>query len=564
MRRYIRPIVLSATLLLPAVGNAQGVAGSYLAGRHAQFNGDYAAVGQYYSQAQRSDAANPTLLEAALAGRANAGDVAGAVALLRGSDLDMNQNQIAGLIAVAGLAKDEQFTEIVEGLGAGRRISPLVDGLVVAWATLGLGDVSAATDYFEDMASMNGMSGFANLHHALAKGTFGDFEGALGLLTDDKVGALGYTRRSIMVRAEFLSQLGRNMDAAALIDDNFQRALDPELQELRSGLEGRKAVPLTTVLSAQQGLAEVFWTVASVLRDEAGPDFALLYARAAAYVRADFDEANLLIAGLLDELGNHVLAANAYGQITPDSTSFHAAEIGRAEALFESDRKDAAVEALTALQDSHGDLQVVHSTLGDMLRRLERFEEATAAYSTAIKLLEQGDPNAWFLYYARGITFERRDLWPQAEADFRKALTLNPDQPNVLNYLGYSLVEKKIKLDEALEMIETAAAARPDSGFILDSLGWVLYRLGRYDEAVAPMEVAASLAATDPVVNDHLGDVLWAVGRRTEARFQWSRALSFDPAEDDLPRIRRKLEVGLDVVLEDEGAPPLPPVQSGG
>jgi Flp pilus assembly protein TadD len=113
-------------------------------------------------------------------------------------------------------------------------------------------------------------------------------------------------------------------------------------------------------------------------------------------------------------------------------------------------------------------------------------------------------------------------------------------------------------------MIEKAAVARPDSGFILDSLGWVLYRLGRYSEAVDPMEIAASLAATDPVVNDHLGDVLWAVGRRTEARFQWSRALSFDPAAEDLSRIRRKLEVGLDVVLEEEGAPPLPPESSGG
>jgi tetratricopeptide (TPR) repeat protein len=564
MRRYIHPIVLSATLLLPASGNSQGIAGSYLAGRHAQVKGDYAAVGQYYSQAQRSDPTNPALLEAALAGRANAGDVAGAIALLSGSDLDMNQSQIGGLIAVAGLARDKKFTEIVEGFGVGRRISPLVDGLVLAWATLGLGDVSAATDHFEDMASMNGMSGFANLHHALAKGTFGDFEGALGLLTDDKVGPLGYTRRTIMTRAEFLSQLGRNAAAAALIDDNFQGTLDPELQRLRNGLEGRKAVPLTTVLIAQDGLAEVFWTVASVLRGEAGPDFALLYARAAAYVRTDFDEANLLIAGLLDDLGNHTLAANAYGQITEDSTSFHAAEIGRAEALFESDRKDEAVEALISLQDGHGDVQVVHSTLGDMLRRLERYEEATAAYATAIELLKQDDPNAWFLHYARGITFERRDLWSQAEADFRKALALNPDQPNVLNYLGYSLVEKKIKLGEALEMIEKAAVARPDSGFILDSLGWVLYRLGRYSEAVDPMEIAASLAATDPVVNDHLGDVLWAVGRRTEARFQWSRALSFDPAAEDLSRIRRKLEVGLDVVLEEEGAPPLPPESSGG
>ena len=152
--------------------------------------------------------------------------------------------------------------------------------------------------------------------------------------------------------------------------------------------------------------------------------------------------------------------------------------------------------------------------------------------------------------------------WKQAEADFRAALELNPDQPQVLNYLGYSMVEKQVKLDEALNMIERAVAARPDSGYIVDSLGWVLFRLGRYDEAVSHMEKAVELMPVDPVVNDHLGDVYWAVGRSREAEFQWKRALSFvDPddenAEADPDRIRRKLDVGLDQVLAEEGAAPL-------
>jgi len=153
-------------------------------------------------------------------------------------------------------------------------------------------------------------------------------------------------------------------------------------------------------------------------------------------------------------------------------------------------------------------------------------------------------------------------MWDKAETDFRAALDLNPDQPQVLNYLGYSLVEKQDKLDEALDMIKRAVAARPDSGYIVDSLGWVLYRLGRYDEAVGHMENAVELMPVDAVVNDHLGDVFWAVGRKREAEFQGKRALSFvDPddasAEADPERIRRKLEVGLDKVLAEEGAPPL-------
>ena len=155
---------------------------------------------------------------------------------------------------------------------------------------------------------------------------------------------------------------------------------------------------------------------------------------------------------------------------------------------------------------------------------------------------------------------ERAGDWPAAEADFRAALAIVPDQPTVLNYLGYSLIERGEKLDEAMDMIERAVAGDPDSGYILDSLAWALYRLGRYDEAVPHMERAVEMAAVDPILNDHLGDVYWAVGRLREARFQWRRALSFAPADDlDEDRLRRKLEVGLDVVRAEAGEPPLHP-----
>jgi Flp pilus assembly protein TadD len=182
---------------------------------------------------------------------------------------------------------------------------------------------------------------------------------------------------------------------------------------------------------------------------------------------------------------------------------------------------------------------------------------ANAAYTAALDLMRDDDPAEWFVHYVRGITYERMDQWDAAEADFRASLALNPGQPSVLNYLGYSLVEHRIKLDEALAMIQQAARAEPDSGAIIDSLGWVLYRLGRYQEAVGHMERAAALEPVDPIINDHLGDVLWAVGREIEARFQWQRALSFEPDETEATRIRRKLEIGLDAVLAEEGADPL-------
>ena len=180
------------------------------------------------------------------------------------------------------------------------------------------------------------------------------------------------------------------------------------------------------------------------------------------------------------------------------------------------------------------------------------YDKAEVSYGKAIKLYTAKGEAGWFLYYVRGITRERLDSWELAEKDFRKALSLNPNQPQVLNYLGYSLIEKNSNLDEALDMIERAVKESPDSGYIVDSLGWGYYKLGRYEKAVPNLERAAELMPVDPIVNDHLGDVYWMVGRKTEAEFQWRRALSFDPEEQDIERIKKKLKVGLTQVLMDE------------
>jgi tetratricopeptide (TPR) repeat protein len=305
----------------------------------------------------------------------------------------------------------------------------------------------------------------------------------------------------------------------------------------------------------------VYFSIANALRNEANADYTLLYARLAEHLRPDHTEALLLTAELLETLGRYELASQTYQKVPADDPSFHAAELGRAEALREAGKIEAAMEVLEALTRSQSDLPYAHTALGDLRRQEKNFEGAISSYDTAIGLYDTLEMRQWFLFYARAISHERLGNWEAAEADFRKALELNPEQPQVLNYLGYSLVEKQIKLEEALSMIERAVAARPESGYIVDSLAWVLFRMGRYEEAVGPMERASELMPVDPVVTDHLGDVYWAVGRELEAQFQWRRALSFvdeETAEEAKPdRIRRKLEVGLDVVLEEEGAKPL-------
>lgn len=561
--------ILAAALGLGSVATANGLAGDYLAGRQALFMGDYGAAALHYGRAALFDPSNPEILERAVLSNVAVGQIDRAAGIADDMQEQGFTSQIAFMSQVTRNAHAERYTDVLTAIREDRGLGPLADGLVKAWSLLGEGDMTAALVGFDEVSKVQGLGPFSVYHKALALASVGDFQSADTLFESKETGGMENTRRGVMARIEILSQLDRNADALALMDRAFGMDLDPGLASMRASLAAGDKLSFSHVRSARDGIAEVFYSLATALSGENNDDLTLIYARLAIHLRPMHVDALLLTAELLEEMEQYDLAIETYARVPVDHPSFHAAELGRAEALRKQDKLPEAVEVLTGLTASHGDLPVIHSTLGDLYRQMERYAESAESYSTALGLYSEVGERQWFLLYARAITYERQDLWEQAEADFRRALELNPDQPQVLNYLGYSLVEKQIKLDEALDMIQRAVAARPDSGYIVDSLGWVLYRLGRYDEAVGHMERAAELMPIDPIVNDHLGDVYWAVGRHLEAEFQWKRALSFvdfeDAAEEaDPDRIRRKLEVGLDQVLAEEGAPPLKMAEDDG
>ncbi len=558
---FIRAGALALTVSASAA-QANGFAGDYLAARQASFLGDFAAAATYYDRTLRYDPDRPELLERAILAHMSLGGFDRASLLADRMSAAGYESQIAQMAAVSKAAERESFATVLQAINDERGIGPLADGLVKAWAALGNGDMSAALLAFEDVGKVQGLGPFATYHKALALASVGDFETAAGIFEADGAVGMSATRRGVMSQAEVLSQLNRNEDALALLDAAFGSDLDPELTTLRDALSAGETLSFSHVRSPRDGIAEVFFTLASALSSEGSNELTLLYARMAAFLREDHTDAILLIGELLSDMEQHALAVEAYSTVPPEDPSYHAAVMGHAEALRDQDKVDEAIAVLLDLVSERASLPILHTTLGDLYRQQERYAEATDAYTQALSLYDEVSSRQWFLHYARAITYERQDIWENAEADFRKALDLNPDQPSVLNYLGYSLVEKQMKLDEALGMIERAVAARPNSGYIVDSLGWVLYRLGRYEEAVPHMERAAELMPIDPIVNDHLGDVYWAVGRLREAEFMWKRALSFadweDAAEEaDKDRIKRKLEVGLDQVLAEEGADPL-------
>ncbi len=545
--------VVALSCALPNLALADGQSGPYLAGRAAMAKNEFQPAARYLTRAMARDPHNVEIMESAALAFIGIGETDKAIAIARRLNGIDETNQLGALLLVAAAVSGENYDDAA-ALLSDDAIGPLIRDLALAWVAAGKGEMSDALEGFQQVADTEGLKNFGLTHLSAAHSLVGDLEQADAILSGEAQGEVVATKRVSLLHAEVLAQLDQPERALQVLDTYLQFENDPDVLDLREDIQNSQVTAVSVVTSPRDGLAEVFYGVSAALAGEADDVFTLAYARIAEYLRPDHTDATLLAAGILESLGQYELATKDYDRIARDDPAYLLAELGRADALSRADKEDTAIEVLQRLSESFPEMPDVFSRLGDQLRRMQRYEDAIQAYDRAITLAGEPEADDWFVYYTRGISHEREDSWELAEADFRTALKLNPDQPQVLNYIGYSFVEMQVNLDEALAMIERAVELRPQDGYITDSLGWVFYRLGRFDEAVQWMEQAAALMPVDPVINDHLGDAFWVVGREREARFQWNRAMSFEPEDEDATRIRRKLEVGLDIVLAEEDA----------
>lgn len=553
-RVLLRPLCAAIALMTAATpALPQSASADYLRARHASYYSDYDVAALSYMRALRADPSNLAIMESAATAALAAGDVESAALAAAALRAAGSESQIGAMILMIEAAATGDHAAIIEAIEEGRRVGPLIDGLATAWAAVGTGQTARAMDAFDAVAGARGLTDFGLYHKALALAYLGDFEGAEAIFANDGQ-PLRLTRRGAEARITILAQLGRQADGIFLIDNLFGSDLDPALARMRETLADGGTVPFTAVTDPAHGIAEAYFTVASALRGEAADGYTLLYARAAEYLSGQHVDAILLSATLLDGLGRYELANETFGRVPRGHGAYHSAELGRASSLRKAGRPEVAIQVLEGLAAAYPRMPRVQIALADALRAQDDQEGAIAAYDRAVVLEENLGGPTWRTLYARGISRERAGDWNGAQSDFRAALALRPDDPRILNYLGYGMIEQGGDLGEALAMIERAVAADPNSGYIVDSLGWAQYRLGLFDDAVTNLERAVELMAYDPTINDHLGDAYWMTGREREARFQWSRAISLDPEDPD--RVRRKLEVGLEVVLEEEGAAP--------
>lgn len=569
--RHIIAISAAAIVAAHPTAFAESEAGAYLAARHAQAVGDFASASRLYGIAVDGELATEASLRAGAASSILIGDFAAAAEIARKADargLTVNYGNIA-LIVEAVL--DDDYDAVTARIDAGKGLGPVADGLIAAWAQVGKGDMSGGMDMFDGIAESiedlgeterETLGRYADFSKSLAMAMAGDFEGAERLLAVNGGPGGRRTERNVIAWVEVLALLDRHDEAVSLLDVAFGSDPQPAVLALRARLVAREPVPFSLARSARDGIAELLFSLAHELGSAS--EMAAVYAQASVRLNPEPGDSILLLARQFMALESYNLAADAFARVADDAPEHALAELGRVEALRGAGRTQEAIAALDALARQRPELAEAHHQLGDLLRADGRYDEAIDAYGQAIAAFGDSDAR-WAAYYGRGISFERLDRWDEADADFRQALRANPEEASLLNYFGYSMLQRGFdtdsdaKLKQAKSLIRRAAELDRNSGYIADSLGWSLHLLGEHDKALTELERAVTLAVAEPVINDHLGDVLWTVGRRREAVFQWKRAIDFstrvetsDPVNVEL--ITLKIEKGLEDALAQWGA----------
>ena len=533
------------------------LSGSYLAGRFAGKQRDMDAAGQYFQQALRDDPNNAVLIERVFVFDLSEGKIANAEDYAERVLSFNSQHRMARFVLGLRDVRLKRYVRARENFkkAAYTPIGELTAALLTAWTYAAQGNQAQAFNALDKLDQNESLENFKSYHGAL----IADYMGA-NIRADSfykkAYQQAGNSLRVVQAYGNYLERNGQKDEARKVYEQFLSVAEKNPLvrQELDALNRGDKPAPF--IKTPDAGMSEALFSVASALSDDQGLDVALAYAQLALSVEGDKNINLTLLGDIYESMNNYQRSIDAYDAIDKASALKANADLEVAVNLQRLEKKDEAKARLKALTESDPKDYDAFVTLGNLYRNNEEFAPAADAYNAAISLIATPQRDNWTVYYYRGIAFERTKQWDKAEADFRKALQLEPDQPMVLNYLGYSMVDKKINLPEAIGMVRKAVELKPNDGYIVDSLGWAHFRLGEYEEAVKQLERAVELKPADPVIADHLGDAYWRNGRQLEARFQWQHAKDNKPEPEDLARIEKKLKEG----LADE--PPVTPAQT--
>ena len=538
------PIELTAQ----ATSSSDGLtaSGSYLAARHAGHMRDAHAAAAYYRAALKLDPKNNELRDRAFLSLLVGGDIAEAVDFAKRIVRTEKTDRVARLVLGVHAVKQKHFRAARRELTQSVRgpITDLAATLLTAWSDLGAGAGKDALAAIDKLTGPDWYEIFKDLHAGMISDIAGN-EKEAGKRLEKAYKLDSSALRVVEAYGSWVSRNRSPKDALAVFEA-FNKVL-PDHPLVKASMEKLKRgekLPLL-VASAPAGAAEALYGLGASLGRRGGEDLGLVYLQLSLYLKPDHALALLSLADLYELLKKPDLAIKIYERVPASSPLHRNAAIQMASDLDALDRAAEAEKHLDALIKDHPhDLEAIMA-LGNVQRGHKKFAECADTYSKGIATIAHPEKANWVIFYFRGICYERSHRWPKAEADLKEALQLFPDQPHVLNYLGYSWIDQGVHLEDGMAMIKKAVQQRPDDGYIVDSLGWAYYRLGNYPEAVKQLDHAIELKPEDPTINDHLGDAYWRVGRTLEAHFQWVHARDLKPDPDELPKIEQKLKSGL-------------------
>ena len=554
--------------------------GDYLAARMAAFQSRFDQAAEWLSAVDEAVPESPQLLRNLLLFRIGSGDFEGSLdAARRLNAIDPGTDEIViNTLAVGDFAKGDFNSALERYLDSELELGAAFLSILSAWTHFTNNDAQAAYEVLEAHDPNDQLLPFVKFHQALIQaleGEYGKADETVLLIPDlpnpEKFMPATLVGELLVLRVHLLAAQGLHEEAELV--SGLTPAGVPELTAARLSFLNQRLGQGETFgfhysAGAADGISRFISEIGRSFARNGNTNAALVWARFAAFLNPNDFALALEIAEIFGDLESWEMAKSVQASVPRDDPFFRLAEVGRAESLYRLDRTEDALEAFEALIASPLVDADVHLAHGNIHSSESNYERALESFDAAIGLIEEvpdgqsagsarqsRSASDWLAYYYRGIALERLGRWQESKVDFRRALTDSQHNPYVLNYLGYTMADRNEELEEAKRLISEAVDQMPDNGAFVDSLGWVLYRLGEFDAAVTQMELAIKLEPQDPVVMDHLGDVYWMVNRKREAVYQWQRALAYSDGHEyvDVDRIRRKLEVGLDEVLAAEG-----------